>query len=207
MKMTATRLSIWLCCAYSTWGLGLRSGTMIIPTGSEQRPTSMLDFVTANGSNRIEDLALENVKYLRNRLNKMENIVTEDSNTNKLTRGLVVSLLMLLVVAVAATVSVRPSAMASKEERRCPLEIAFPSLSVQASDEHVREPEPKLEYDSPIDWDSMVLTSNKFKCVLDPNKVTIERLLSTPPPTFIRKDGESGRSSVIRTPKYVTVSE
>jgi len=203
----ATRITVWLCCTYGTWALGLRSGASLVPAEIETKPATMMDFVTSTGSSRIEDLALENVKYLRNKINKMEHIVVEDTNTNKLTRGLVVSLLMLLVVAVAATMSVRPSASADKEGRRCPLEIVFPSLSLATIGEQKVDKKPQLDFDAPIDWDSLVLTSDKFKCVLDPNSVTIERLLSTPPPTFIRKDGVSEAASVIRTPKYVTVSE
>lgn len=180
---------------------------MEVSSEAANSPATMLDFVASTGSSRIEDLALENVKYLRSKINKMENIVTEDNNTNKLTRGLVVSLLMLLVVSVAATISVRPFVVEDKSGRRCPLEIVFPSLSSANTGEHTSNQKTKVVEDSPIDWDSMVLTSDKFKCVLDPKTVTIERLLSTPPPTFIRKDGTQEQPSVIRNPQYVTVSD
>ena len=209
IPMTAIRnllLSSYSCIA---WGLGLRSGALsLVPTIPSSPPPTMLDFAAPIGSGSLDAMAIENVKYLRNKLIKMENVVTEDTNTNRLTRGLVVSLLMLIVVAVAATISIRPFQESEKTGRRCPLEIIFPSISNAEEVEGADKTKSKPIDDSPIDWDSLVLTSDKFKCVFDPKTVTIDRLLSTPPPTFIRKDGGSEpKSTSNQTPKYVTVSD
>jgi hypothetical protein len=205
--MSAMRNLLLLSYSCIAWGLGLRSGALFSePVPIQPKSSTMLDMVTPTGSGSLDAMALENVKYLRNKLNKMENVVTEDTNTNRLTRGLVVSLLMLIVVAVAATVSVRPLQASEKTERRCPLEIIFPSISTTEETPGDCKNITNPVDDSPIDWDSLVLTSHKFKCVFDPKTVPIDRLLSTPPPTFIRKDGAT-EPTMATTPKYVTVSD
>lgn len=205
--MRATYPAILLTFACQVGGLGLRTSPPEIESTPPSQRHTMLDLVSPTNQQRLEVMAMENVKYLRNQIAKMENVVTEDTNTNKLARGLVVSILMLVVIAVAATVSIRPLTVDTKSGRKCPLEIILPDFCRTADNEKPVEDQ-KIIDDYPIDWGTLVLASNKFKCVLDPKTVTIERLLSTPPPTFIRKDGGVSEQPTMNvSPKYVTVSE
>ena len=100
-------------------------------------------------------------------------------------RNLLMSIVLLIGVVIAATLTVRDAAMAaeSKPSRQCPLQPfvnrATPSKSSGAPNDDCLQ-------DAPVDWDK-ILMSSKFTCVFDPSRLSIDNLLALPPPTFKSK--------------------
>jgi hypothetical protein len=176
-------------------GLGLR----VIPPGTgfgtDSSGVGMLDLVTGDGPGTLDNLAADNVKYLRTEVQRLESEINRDHSANKLTRGLLVSFFLLLAIFVAATVTIRRGDTGEENaSRTCPLSFLIPAFGKQDQPESERKPKKPINAepdDSPIDW-GRVITSNQYKSILDPKSVPINNLLSTPPPTFIRRDGQSG---------------
>jgi len=187
--------------------------------------TGMLDLLSPDGPDSLDSMAENNVKYLRTEVDKLEVEINRDQSANKLTRGLVISFFLLLAIFVAATVSIRQE-VASENPRTCPLSFLIPFFGEQQLVASGRKkPKKPIDHepdDSPIDW-GKVITSSQYKCIVDPKSVPIGNLLSTPPPTFIRRDGGSRSNSGPVTPtsnlqslieefrsirkQYVTISE
>lgn len=104
-------------------------------------------------------------------------------------RNILLSILLLIGVIVAATLTVRDASAASvaasaKPGSQCPLQPCF------GRDEKLSQKSEKADEcleDAPVDWDK-ILTSSKYTCVFDPSRLSLDNLLALPPPTFKSKD-------------------
>ncbi len=105
-------------------------------------------------------------------------------------RSVLVSVLLLITVIVTGTYTLRKEDV-SKETRECPLKYAFSDDTAVSSCVYKgskRAAEMKIPI-FPDEWMDTLLTSKALQCVFDPDSIILEKLLVSPPPTFIRKMG------------------
>jgi hypothetical protein len=97
--------------------------------------------------------------------------------------NLLMSLLLLCVVIVAASLSIRDlESSPMRPTRQCPLNPLFARASKNGKQHADSDP----LSDARVDWDKILLSRN-FTCVFDPSSLSINSLLATPPPTFRSK--------------------
>lgn len=107
---------------------------------------------------------------------------SKQSTRSAVPRNLLMSFLLLISVVVVGSLSVRDfNGAVNRPSRECPLN---PLMSKFSNSKSGKKEEALTE--APVDWDKILLSS-KYTCVFDPARLSIDSLLSTPPPTFRSK--------------------
>ena len=176
---------------------------VVSPTGGIKDPGY---FSESSPSLRARNSAVLNIAEHRQRMPKQSTVVT----SSPVPRNLLMSFLLLISVVVVGSLSVRDlNGAANRPSRECPLNPLVSKFSNNKS-----EKDEAALAEAPVDWDKILLSS-KYTCVFDPSRLSIDSLLSTPPPTFRSKvDLVSATANYIKLMnklgnqyKYITIED
>ena len=173
------------------------------PAGGIKDPVS---YSASSPSLRARNGAVLNSAEHRQGMPKESSVVA----SSPVPRNLLMSFLLLISVVVVGSLSVRDlNGAANRPSRECPLNPLMSKFSNNKS-----EKDEAALAEAPVDWDKILLSS-KYTCVFDPSRLSIDNLLSTPPPTFRSKvDLVSATANYIKLMnklgnqyKYITIED
>jgi hypothetical protein len=146
------------------------------PTGGMKDPASLsVSSPALRSKNRI---VLQNTESHQG----TPSLPSKQSPRSAVPRNLLMSFLLLISVVVVGSLSVRDlNGAVNRPSRECPLN---PLMSRFSNSKSGQKEEALAE--ASVDWDKILLSS-KYTCVFDPARLSIDSLLSTPPPTFRSK--------------------